>query len=551
MKSIVFTFCLLFLVPCLLAQTAEEWLEQAEEATATAQTAENEGRDVDAQNAYREAATARANAAEKQVEAGKYKEAAQNYEQAAEDFDKAGNDAQADSERIKAKSNYQNAADQAAVSGNSDLAEELGTKAMKVSEDLGSKIALTIVPKGTGQTTGHILTITATNTGSNPVQLVATGKSGLDAIAFVDTDINEASNIFGLKGKYENEKIDLESSMAYIPSDGKHQSYVATESSWPPGIAEGSGTPNEHGQTPIGSIGPGESVVIPVQGYCADIRQPPVPSGVESSPVSNWVTPEDATFPGPGELQQHGIQIIEAPADGGPYLANIPAGIDPGADQSIALSNKTDPEVTAAFLFDAISRISVTTDILQEAGMIATPFSSTPDEEREAIIQQTLWLYSSVLTNDTYTKEEFSERMTTQYEENTGTKIKNAAPEVQERLEGGVEDFWNSFNLVGSSAKVIKSDKDAELQNTLSSETKEKLDGAVGDVSSETSNTADLEDIEDKEDFDVWQRKKYDDYTVERAINGKSHEKACKSIGVDPDSELGEALKRVYTKEKS
>lgn len=331
-----------------------------------------------------------------------------------------------------------------------------------VQEDRKSKLALTFTPRGTGRTTGHIITLSVQNEGSNPVQLVATGMSGLDAVAFVDDDISEVANLFGLNGKYENGLIDIEGSMAFIPSDGKHQSYVATESKWPPGIAEGSGTPDEHGQTPITTIEPGENVVIPIHGYCADIRQPPVPSGVEGTPVSNWVSPNQAQFPAPGQLQESGVQTIDAPAGGGPYLANIPNDIDPGAGQTLALGKKTPPTVTAAFLFDAISRISVTTDILQGTDLLTTPFSGIPTEEKPAVVQQAFWLYSSILTGNPYTKDDFSERMTTQYEENSGTKIKNAAPEVQERLENGVNDFWGSFNLVGHSAKVIKNGGSAQ-----------------------------------------------------------------------------------------
>lgn len=472
-----------------------------------------------------------------------------------------------------------------------------------VQEDKKSNLALTYRPRGTGQTTGHIATITVENVGSNPVQLVATGETGLDALAFIDEDITEVSDIFGSEGRYEDGKIDLESSMGYIPSDGKHQSYVATESKWPPGISQTLGTPNDNGQTPITTIGPGESVVIPIHGYCAEIHAPPVPAGESMTPVSNWVSPGEAMFPEPDEFEKYGVQTVAAPIDGGPYLANIAPDIDPGPGQTMALGRKTDPNVTAAFLFHAVSRITITTDILQDAGLISTPFSGVSDKERESVIQQTLWLYSSVLTDNIYTKDDFSDRMTTQYEENTGTKLKNATSETQESLEKGVDDFWNSFNLVGAEAKVLK-DAGAN-QVTIPPDVKDKLENALGkhdtsgvkaktgetasdaadavgaegyavgdgvahsDESTDpeligheaahvvqqggatTPNTVDLDDVEKKEDFDNWRRKKYDDYVVEREINGKSHKEACKRIGVDPDSDLGKALKRVYKKEKN
>lgn len=142
------------------------------------------------------------------------------------------------------------------------------------------------------------------------------------------------------------------------------------------------------------------------------------------------------------------------------------------------MNGQTDPAVTAAFLFDAIGRISITTDILQDADLISTPFSGVSDKERESVIQQTLWLYSSVLTDNVYTKEDFSDRMTTQFEDNTGTKLKHAAPATKESLEKGVDDFWNSFNLVGAEAKVLKDTGSG--QNTISPDVRDELENALG-----------------------------------------------------------------------
>ena len=55
--------------------------------------------------------------------------------------------------------------------------------------------------------------------------------------------------------------------------------------------------------------------------------------------------------------------------------------------------------------------------------------------------------------------------------------------------------------------------------------------------------------VKKKEDFKGMSRKKYDDYSVERAINKLSHKKACKVIGVDPDGPFGKALARAYANE--
>jgi hypothetical protein len=155
--------------------------------------------------------------------------------------------------------------------------------------------------------------------------------------------------------------------------------------------------------------------------------------------------------------------------------------------------------------------------------LIKTPFSGDDKREAESVTQQTIWIYISILTGDTYDKDDFSARMIAQYEENSETNIEDAPAETVERLEKGVDDFWGAFELVGANAKVFN-----------------------------TENIAfpDYEDVKKKEDFDVWRRKKYDEYAVERAINKLSHKKACKKIGVESDSDLGEAFERVFKNDK-
>ncbi len=117
--------------------------------------------------------------------------------------------------------------------------------------------------------------------------------------------------------------------------------------------------------------------------------------------------------------------------------------------------------------FDAIDKIIKTTDSLTSNGLINTPFSNNREKEREAVIQQTFWSYSGALHDEPYTKEDFSIKLEEQFEEATGQSVSTAPTQVQEQLRKGVEDFWNTFQLVGTEAKVLQQPPSGSDPNTL------------------------------------------------------------------------------------
>lgn len=151
------------------------------------------------------------------------------------------------------------------------------------------------------------------------------------------------------------------------------------------------------------SVPPGSTANLPVEGYCTDIYLPPVPSGHKMPPFSDWQT-----------------------------AAQNPA---------------------AANLLDAIQRLSTAFETLKEDGAVSTPFSSNPNQEREAVIQQSFWIYTA---HGKYTREEFSANTIKQFESTSGQKFTDSAPEAQKSVEQGVLDFWNTFEAVGAKAKVLK-----------------------------------------------------------------------------------------------
>ena len=197
----------------------------------------------------------------------------------------------------------------------------------------------------------------------------------------------------------------------FIPSDGKYQSYV---------VPRGGGT----------TVPPGATRTVPIDGFCGDVTRPPVPAGAAVPGLEDWIVPVDPTRTTPG-------------------AARPPSGVvDPAID----------PETAAPYLWGAVEAIEETVDRLQASGELDTPFSSNPEREREAVVQQTFWIYAGELSGRPYTREQFEERLEQQYEERTGTPIASAPAEDRERLAEGADDFWEAFELVGVEAKVLVSD---------------------------------------------------------------------------------------------
>lgn len=267
---------------------------------------------------------------------------------------------------------------------------------------------------GTGETTGYIAILLATNNSNQPQQL-------------------DLGNF-------------------YIPSGGKFQSYVVPE---------------------IQSIEvpPMGSVTVDIHGYCADISRPPVGNGQPMPAPESWLVPSNPVKPdGPPSfiVVPAAVQVVDR-KPGQAYIDNVPVGyVSTTPDQAIIVDADKFPEQAASFLLDAINRITFTFDDLKPDGVINTPFSSTPPREREAVIQQTFWMYGAALTGDVYDKEQFAEQLAEQYESGTGHPISAAPPSEIEKFEDGTTDFWDSFSLVGIEAKVISVPVSGTLQGNSS-----------------------------------------------------------------------------------
>jgi hypothetical protein len=194
---------------------------------------------------------------------------------------------------------------------------------------------------------------------------------------------------------------------------------------------------------------PGESVELPVQeGYCLNIYKPPVPAGEPFQPLSSWLStnvehPVDTTTI--LSLKPIRPEILSQPDN--LYLTY------PGT--RVELPDVFEDLASAAPLFiGVVQKTREAYDLLKKEGRIDTPFSETPQRERESVIQQVLWVYTSRLDKEPYEQADLQERIESQYLETSG-------PTKEILQEGGIR-FWDSFMLVGTEAKVFSQDRPRE-----------------------------------------------------------------------------------------
>lgn len=239
----------------------------------------------------------------------------------------------------------------------------------------------------------------------------------------------------------------------YIPSSGKYQPYIV---------------PAQINVT----VPPGTTVNIPLEGYCTDIHKPPVGSGEDLPPVTSWFIPDmitDQWEPDENDGWVPKIIAIQPSEEKGENLENIVTLI-PGTDKPLThtIDQYKYPGATAPVLLKSIDLITTAFDSLKNSNHILTPFSGNPEKEREAVIQQTFWIFTSDISGDEYNKEQFEAKMIGQFENQTGKPVSIIPKESKEKLDQGVDDFWNTFNLVGAEAKVL-SNSAAEMNKDMTS----------------------------------------------------------------------------------
>jgi hypothetical protein len=274
---------------------------------------------------------------------------------------------------------------------------------------------LKVTAKGTGQTTGHIADIDVKNNGDDPITVLP--------------------------------------QTAYIPSSGQYQPYIATI----PGIA----------------LLPGVTTTIPVPGYCVDVHKPPVSNGDPMPPIEKWIPVGDPNAPIP-EGTVHIIPTIPVlPFHTGdiPGILNSPEYEStppndpdtpvmitwPGTDIPVGgtFVPGNHPEKFAPVMVKTYEEITKAVNVIQSKDEYATPFSSDSVKEHQALTQNVIWIYTAELSGDKYEKEDFAKNLYTQFEKTSGKTVASLPAEQKEKIDSGVDDFWNVFTAVGVEAKVI------------------------------------------------------------------------------------------------
>jgi hypothetical protein len=255
---------------------------------------------------------------------------------------------------------------------------------------------------GTGQTTGHIATLTVSNPGKEAITL----------------------NI----GPF------------LIPSSGKFQGY---------------GVPGVYDVV----VPPKGSVDIPLSGYCTNPFVPPVSPGADMPRYDTWVTPGETPFITPGATLRPEDGFIFTPVSD-----SLPAVTYPGTDIPFPYTINIDahPDKAAELVIDILHALETAYNDLEQAGGISTPFSGDPPAQQSAVIQQTFWIIIGILTGRAYEFTDFRDNLVQQFETNTNTPLTNAPPRQQEELESGIEAFWSTFQLVGVEAKVLRQPTEEE-----------------------------------------------------------------------------------------
>ena len=85
-----------------------------------------------------------------------------------------------------------------------------------------------------------------------------------------------------------------------------------------------------------------------------------------------------------------------------------------------------------------------------------TPFSSDFSKEKEAVVQQSLWTYTAALQGEEYTKDDFSKNSIKEAETVLKQPFNTAPDAIKDNVIQGIDSFWDTFEVVGVHAKVLK-----------------------------------------------------------------------------------------------
>ncbi|TVQ42857.1 MAG: hypothetical protein EA362_12440, partial [Saprospirales bacterium] len=105
---------------------------------------------------------------------------------------------------------------------------------------------------------------------------------------------------------------------------------------------------------------------------------------------------------------------------------------------------------------DAAFSLSTTVAELQAQNQLTTPYSDFPKREKEALMQHSIWIYTSALEGKVYNREDFELKLKKEIERQTGMTFEEMPDEIKSSLMEGVKQFWEAFQLLGDKSGAFK-----------------------------------------------------------------------------------------------
>jgi hypothetical protein len=238
----------------------------------------------------------------------------------------------------------------------------------------------------------------------------------------------------------------------FIPSTGQFQPYIA--------------------DIPAAIIQPGSTATLQLQGYCTDVHLPAAPAALELIPILKWIPIRhtDSTLVGNGTYLVTHNSVVPFTKDHISYIITSAAYTPlypppdtlnivtwPGTDLPAGgkMNHISRPDLYATIMAKVLELLETGATAIQTGKKFPTPFTVDPDKEREAIIQQVIWMYASALAAKKYGKEEFRSKVYDQFKSRSSF---SELPALEKKeLDDGIDEFWNVFQTVATEAKLFES----------------------------------------------------------------------------------------------
>ena len=252
--------------------------------------------------------------------------------------------------------------------------------------------------KGTGRTTGHVITLTLINT---------TG-----------------------------EEIDTEVGPVVIPSDGEYQGYVI------------------NGVYPV-TIPAFGYVEVPMDGYCTDFSKLELPAESLVFNSDDWVEVDyPLHLPGPDwNLVSMGFEPYSIMDETEMVLTY------PGTNITFSYRVDIDQYLlhTGTMLVDAVNRIEEAYDQWIETEHTTTVLDVLEAREmRNTVVQHVFWYYTSILRGEPYNRDYLTEVITQETEVVVNSPSERFTQTAIAQVQEETENVWTVLVLIGSEAKILK-----------------------------------------------------------------------------------------------